>query len=290
MHTLEISEKGIMMDIPSEWDDCSREQVQFLLKKSFEVMSGQLSIADFRIKVFCFFTGLRFGWFYHIKQRLGLNQKINEKIFRLSQELCDWIFTKNDDDNFELSYETITNHFPVLESRYHGPEDLLADLSLSEFKSALMLINQYYESKINEHESETYLNYFIATLYRPLDSSGQKIPLTGYVLEPEIFKNTPVWQKQIIAIWFSFCVKCLQEEDLEIYGIDVNLSALFPKYETNGISQKVNLGWTGVILDIAESGVFGNAESTGKTLLYDVLLFLLKKHQDQPKDDNRKKL
>ncbi len=290
MHTLEISEKGIMMDIPSEWDDCSREQVQFLLKKSFEVMSGQLSIADFRIKVFCYFTGLRFGWIYHIKQKLGLNQKINENIFQLSQELCDWIFIKNDDDNFELSYETITNHFPVLESSYHGPEDLLADLSLSEFKSALMLINQYYDSKTNEHESETYLNYFIATLYRPLDGSRQKVPLTGYVLEPEIFKNTPVWQKQIIAIWFSFCVKCLQEEDLEIYGIDVNLSALFPKNETNGISQKVNLGWTGVILDIAESGVFGNAESTGKTLLYDVLLYLLKKHQDQPKDDNGKKL
>ncbi|WP_185218802.1 hypothetical protein [Sphingobacterium mizutaii] len=290
MHTIEISEKKILMEIPSEWEECSRDQVHFILKSSFDVMSGRMSIADFRIKVFCYFTGLKFGWFYHIKQRLGLNQQINENVFLLSQELCDWIFIKNDDDNFELSYETTINHFPVLENRYYGPEDLLADISLSEFKSALMLINQYYDSKTNEQESETFLNYFIATLYRPKDEYGQKVPLTGYVLEPEIFESTPVWQKQIIAIWFSFCVKCLQEEDLEIYGIDVNLSALFPKTETNGHGQKVNLGWTGVILDIAESGVFGNAENTGKTLLYDILLYLLKKHQDQPKDDNGKKL
>src|SRR5690606_38102296 len=111
----------------------------------------------------------------------GVDHTINENICRLAQEFYLRIFLNNDDGNYELSYETITNHFPVLENKYHGAEDLLADLSLSEFNSALMLLNQYYDSKTNEQESETYLNYFIATLYRPLDGSGQKVPLTGYV-------------------------------------------------------------------------------------------------------------
>ena len=86
-------------------------------------------------------------------------------------------------------------------------------------------------------------------------------------------------------MWFTYCIKCLQEEDLIINGIDVNLSVLFPK-NNMGVTnhQKTNLGWTGVLMDIAESGVFGDAVSTAQTPLYDILLFLLKKHEDKPKE------
>ena len=283
MHTLDITQKGVHIEIPSEWDDCSPEQVHFILKNAFLVMDGSLSIADFRIKVFAHLTGLKIGLKDRIYQRLGLNKLINEKIFLFSQELCDWIFSKNEDDNYELNFNSVLNYFPVLEGKFYGLDHLLADISLSEFKSALSLINQYFDSKTNEEDSETYLNYFIATLYRPKNSQGVKLPLSEYILEPDNFKKIAIWKKQIIAIWFSYCVKCLQEEDVVIDGMDVNFSVLFPK--PNGARnnrQKVNLGWNGVILDIAESGVFGDAEHTGKTLLYDVLIYLLKKHQDQP--------
>ncbi len=283
MHTLEISAKNLKIEFPSNWDECSNEQVHFILENAFKVMSGLLSIADFRIMVFSHFTGLKTSWKYLIRRKLGLINLVNERVFQLSQQLCDWIFIKNEDDNFELDYKTVRNCIPILLDQYHGPDDLLSDISMAEFKSALSLLDQYFEAKDNEDQSNLLLNYFIATIYRPR-IKGERITLHHYVVEPELFQKVPLWEKQVIAIWFTFCIKCLQEEDLIINGIEVNLKVLFPDAnESVAKSQKVNLGWTGIILDIAESGVFGDASSTGKTLLYDILLYLLKRHQDQPK-------
>lgn len=284
MHTLEFPTKSLKIEFPSEWDECTNEQKHFLLENAFKVMNGIISIADYRIKVFSYFTGLRTGWKYLIRKRLGLSDLINERIFLLSQQLCDWIFVRNDEDNFELNYQSIKNCFPVLDKKYYGPDDLLSNITLYEFKSALSLLDQYFESREDEEQSNLLLNYFIATIYRPKYEGDERVSLHNYIMEPNLFEKVPLWQKQAIAIWFSFCVKCLQVEDIIIDGIEVNLSVLFPEAsEASGPSQKVNLGWTGVIMDIAESGVFGDASSTGKTLLYDVLLYLLKKQQDQPK-------
>lgn len=284
MHTLEFPSKNLTVQFPSEWDECSDNQVHFILENSFKVMDGNISIAEFRNRVFTYFTGLKTGWKYLLRNKLGLNNIINERIFQLSQELCNWIFVKNDDDNFELNFQTIKNFFPILNNKYFGPEDLLSNITLHEFKSALSLLDQYFDAKDDEDQSNLFLNYFIATIYRPKDDLGNRLSLNNYIIEPGLFEKTPIWQKQIIAIWFSYCVKCLQQEDIIIDGIEVNLSVLFPDSPIGSSNtQKVNLGWTGVLMDIAESGVFGNALETGRTLLYDILLYLLKKQQDQPK-------
>lgn len=284
MHSIEIPSKQQIIEIPSDWDECSPDQVEFILEHAFEVMAGSLSLADFRIKIFSKLTGLKFGLMYFLRNRLGFNHAVNERIFQLSQELCNWIFVENEDEHLELQYNTITNFFPVLLENYYGPDQLISDMTLMEFKNSITLLDQYYDAKDQEEEAELLLNYFIATIYRPKNERGERRSLHNYIIEPEIFTKVPTWKKQVIAIWFSFCIKCLQEEDLDIYGIDVNLSILFPQTATSSNNtQKVKLGWTGVLMDIAESGVFGDATSTGQTLLYDVLLFLLKKHQDQPK-------
>ncbi|HIY76398.1 MAG TPA: hypothetical protein H9825_09060 [Candidatus Sphingobacterium stercorigallinarum] len=284
MHTIEIPQKDLIVEIPSEWDECTSEQVHFILGKAFQVINGTLSLAEFRIQIFVLFTGLKFGPGYHIKQRLGYNAEINERIYLLSEQLCGWIFEKNEQDGFELSYQTITNFFPVLLNKYHGPDDLLADITLAEFKQAIAMLNDYFETKEDPDRADLFLNYFIATLYRPKDKSGIKVPFHSYVVEPTLFERVEPWRKQAIAIWFSYCIKCLQEEDLVIQGIDVNFSALFPSGKANPTTHKrVNLGWAGVVLDIAESGVFGDASKTSQTLLYDILIFLLKKHNDQSK-------
>lgn len=284
MHTIEIPQKELIVDIPSEWDECTSDQVHFMLEKAFQVINGTLSLAEFRIQIFVLFTGLKFGPGYYIKQRLGYNTEINERIYLLSEQLCGWIFEKNEEDTFELSYQTVINFFPILLNKYHGPDDLLSDITLAEFKQAIAMLNDYFEAKEDPERADLFLNYFIATLYRPKDKNGIKVPFHSYVIEPILFELVEPWRKQAIAIWFSYCIKCLQEEDLVIQGIDVNFSTLFPSGSTNPTThRKVNLGWTGVVLDIAESGVFGDASKTGQTLLYDILIFLLKKHHDQSK-------
>ena len=288
MHTIEITDKNKTIELPSDWDDCTADQVHFVLKLAFLVMAGHLSIGEFRIRVFRFLTGLKMSFSYLVRQKLKLNSEANSRIYQLSAQLCDWIFDKKDDDTFELQFETVQNFFPVLAKHYYGPEDLLADLTLGEFKTALSIVDQYFDSKEDEIEAMQYLDMFLSVLYRP-KKEGNKIPFHEHVPDASVFAKVPVWQKQCIVIWFAYCVKCLQSEELTINGIDVDLSVLFPKSDGSGSAgRKVNLGWTGILLDIAESGVFGDAANASQTPLYDVLIFLLKKHQDQKSHDNRK--
>lgn len=291
MHTIEITEKNKIIQIPADWDDCTPEQAQYLLRMAFDVMSGQVSIGAFRIKVFKYLTGLKLGLTYHVRQRLNLNNEVNSMIYLLSEQLCGWIFEKKEDGTYELRFETVANFFPVLAKSYHGPEALLSDLTLGEFKTALSVVDQYFENKEDEVLAMEQLNLFLSVLYRP-KRNGVKIPFHEHIPDPSVFAKVPVWQKQCVVIWFTYCVKCLQSEELTINGIDVDLSVLFPKSGgTSGGSRKVNLGWTGILLDIAESGVFGDAARASQTPLYDVLIFLLKKHQDQKsQNDNRKKI
>lgn len=284
MNTLEFPSKKEIIEIPAEWDECSVSQVRYILNKAFCVMNGKLSLLDFKVHVFSKFTGIKFGFLHFIREKLGMNKVINERIFQLSELFCSWVFDKNVEGNIELNYRTIRNNFPLLNDKFFGPADLLADITLNEFKTALSFLHQYFENCSDSDQGSLYLDYFIATIYRPKNCHGNRISFHKYIIEPSVFENVHSWEKQMIAIWFSYCVRCLQEEDIVIDGIDVNLSVLFPKSSSNqNNSQKASLGWTGIILDIAESGVFGDAESTGNTMLYDVLLYLLKKHQDQPK-------
>lgn len=287
MHIIEIPDKNKTIPIPAGWDDCTPEQGQYLLRYAFDVMDGRLSIGAFRTKVFKYLTGLKVGFAYHVRQRLKLNNEVNSIIYLLSEQLCSWIFTKQEDDTFELNFETVINFFPVLANNQYGPADLLADMTLGEFKTVISIVDQYFDTKEDEVMAMEHIDLFLAMIYRP-KANGVRIPFHKHVPDPTVFAKVPLWQKQCIVIWFTYCVKCLQAEELTINGIDVDLSVLFPKNESGTGGRKVNLGWTGVLLDIAESGVFGDAAHASQTPLYDVLIFLLKKHQDQKAHDNRK--
>ena len=290
MHSIEIPDKNLTIELPSSWDDCTHEQAHYILERAFAVMDGTLSIGEFRLQVFRHLAGLKTGITYLIRQRLGLNTEANARIYQLSAQLCSWIFEKQEDNTYQLQFETVHNFFPVLLEKEYGPQDLLADLTLGEFKTALSALDQYFECKENEQEAQEYLHLFLATIYRPkYEDTGEKVPFHQYFPHPPIFEKVPMWQKQCIVIWFSYCVKCLQSEELTINGIDIDLSVLFPQSKGSS-NRKINLGWTGVLLDIAESGVFGDATTTSRTPLYDVLIYLLKKHQDQKQHDNRKKV
>lgn len=277
MNTIEIPDKNIVIEIPSSWDECSPEQVYFLLKKAFKVISGKLSIGMFRIIAFQHFTGLKFGISYRIRQRLGLNQKVNSEIARLSKVYCDWIF-EEDDDQYHLTFDSVINYFPEIK-RCYGPADLLADLTFGEFQQALVLMNEYTESQESGSPTDQPLYEFIKLLYRP-KIKGQRVALTGY-RDKSNFKLVPDWKLKVTLMWFTNCIQAIKEEDLNISGVEVNFSPLFPAEEKPRSKRKVlNLGWNGILLDVAESGVFGKAAEVNETPLYDILFYLLKKHDD----------
>lgn len=289
MNTIEIPDKSIVIEIPSSWDECSPEQTYFLLEKAFKVISGKMSIGMFRIIAFQHFTGLKFGMSYRIKQRLGLNQKVNSEIARISKIYCDWIF-EEDEDQYHLTFDSVINYFQELNGCY-GPADLLADLTFGEFQQALVLINEYTESQDSGSPTEEPLYELIKMLYRP-KVKGQRVTLTGY-RDKSTFKYVPAWKLKVTLMWFTNCIQAIKEEDMTISGVEVNFSPLFQSDEkTKSKLKGLNLGWNGILLDVAESGVFGKAAEVNETPIYEFLFYLLKKqddHKQQMDAINKKK-
>lgn len=277
MNTIEIPDKSITIEIPSSWEECSPQDVYFLLEKAFKVVSGKLSIGMFRIIAFQHFTGLKFGLSYRIRQRLGLNQKVNSEIARISKIFCNWIF-EEDEDQYHLTFDSVENYFPEFKGCY-GPADLLSDLTFGEFQEALVLMTEYTDSQKSDTPSNDALHEFIKILYRP-KIKRHRVPLTGYRSKIN-FDNIPDWKLKVTLMWFTNCIQAIKSEDLTISGVEVNFSPLFPEEEKSRSKRKgLNLGWNGILLDVAESGVFGKATEVNETPLYDILFYLLKKQDD----------
>ncbi|MEJ5143938.1 hypothetical protein [Sphingobacterium sp. MYb388] len=279
MHTIEIESKNKRIELPSCWDECQSADIFFILENAFKVVDGSMSIALFRIKMFQHFTGLKFGLSYQIRHFLKLNKKVNTVIYQLSQQLCDWIFEAQD-DHYKLTFDSTINYFPEL-ANTAGPADLLSDLTFGEFQESLNLMNAYFDNYVDTILADECLIEFIALIYRPL-VKGKRVPLTDYTADDILFKKIPRWKLRSIMIWFTNCINAIKSEDLTINGLDVNFSGIFPEGDQNGNKKRkgLDLGWTGVLIDIAESGVFGPAPRVNETPLYDILFFLMKRQDE----------
>lgn len=290
MHTIEIESKNKHIELPSCWDECQSADVFFILENAFKVVDGTISIALFRIKVFQHFTGLKLGLSYQIKHFLGLNKKVNTVIYQLSQQLCDWIFEAKD-DHYNLIFDSTVNYFPTL-GVTAGPADLLSDLTFGEFQESLNLMNAYFDNYADPVLADEALIEFIAMIYRPL-VKGNRVPLTDFTADEKKFSEIPRWKMRSIMIWFTSCINAIKQYDLTINGIDVNFSSIFPAANSDDNKKRkgLDLGWTGVLIDIAESGVFGPAPRVNETPLYDILFFLLKRQDEykQQLEANKKK-
>src|SRR5690606_28241129 len=129
MHTIEIPEKAITVSLPSHWDECTPEQATHILSKAFDVISGQMSLLEFRVHVFIYLTKLKLGWKYHVKNNLGKEETINDASSHRSVQLWGWIFHQRQVGSYELRLDTGQTHIPALIGTYHGPADLLADMT-----------------------------------------------------------------------------------------------------------------------------------------------------------------
>lgn len=96
-----------------------------------------------------------------------------------------------------------------------------------------------------------------------------------------------------ILLWFTYCINYIQTEDLIISGRTINLKTLFPKPKDSPLKKGEMVedrrgkgsgsGWTSLLYAIAKEGIFGNAEATDKTGLFDVLLYMYDQHMENKK-------
>lgn len=290
MNTLEIPERGVMVDVPGHWDEMSAKQLQSVLESAFLFCAGQLSYHDFMTRAFYKLAGIRRNWRSVMWERLRTAAQVSEKnenAFILAEQYCSFLLKKNDQDQLEVNYDSVVNRFPILKLKgriWYGPADLLSDLTFGEFRAAMEEMNDYFRNK-DDHS----LLRMIACLYRPAPpdpeigsvASRESLTRSKLDLHAKILKLVPEWQRLAILLWFTWCINYIQTEDLLIEGREISLKVLFPKSEDsfeNKGSGAAGLGWTGVLYAIAKEGLFGDIEKTDKAGLFDVLLFMYDNH------------
>jgi hypothetical protein len=167
---------------------------------------------------------------------------------------------------------------------YYGCEDLLADLTIMEYKEASWRVVKFAETR-----DEKWLDQICAILYAKNTNGANCNELhEGSHLREEFsqerlirgakdFSTQPRGIKLMAYLYFSGCINWIREEYLEIDGHQISFKCLF---DTGADGQKSfdDTGMAGVLFQMAESGVFGNMEQTSRINMWDVFLRLYQIH------------
>lgn len=169
--------------------------------------------------------------------------------------------------------------------KYYGPGDFLQGMSFAEYKDALAASTKYMET----HE-EIWLDRLTAILYRRkrpgLRGLMKRSDFDGRIrvqYNPvQLERDTPKMRrvnfgiKYMALMYISGCLWTLKtnEGGIEIDGVKMDFSVLFKPHVRKGEEQEGgdSVGMIGMMMALAESGVFGNMRDVANTDVWDVLV------------------
>ncbi|EMS34617.1 hypothetical protein C943_03304 [Mariniradius saccharolyticus AK6] len=302
MNTVEIPEKSIKLEIPSHWDEMSDSQRRYCLKQAVWASLGIIGVQEAKVRCLYHLMDIERDSRSVMWDRIRSEAQVSDKysrIFLLCEELVTFLFAANEKGELEINYDTVYNHFPELRASkvtLYGPAHLCADLTFGEFRAAI----EYMESSFQSRDDMDICR-MIACLYRPERQDydmvahseswdGQRKQPFNRALVPVnaglVAKIGTVYRTAVL-LWFSYVVKYIQTEDLQIGGVTVNFSPLFggkrKAMDDDAPRSGSGYGWISVLNAIAKEGPYGDMDKTEKAGLFDVLLYMLEMHEQNEK-------
>ena len=139
---------------------------------------------------------------------------------------------------------------------WKGPGDMLDGLTFGAFTDALTLLGMVRQEGLSDGEADKIYGEITRTIYTP-PAPGQS-PDALLVLHAITFFS---------AVWGH-----IQKEPCDINGEKIDLSILF---RSSGLRQADDkTGWTGITMEVAKEGIFGDYQSVRGFSMWDVLIYL----------------
>jgi hypothetical protein len=173
----------------------------------------------------------------------------------------------------------------IQEHTYYGPDDLMANITIMEYKEASWRVGKYVETR-----DDCWLDQICGILYakitngtncnelhegsHPREDYSQERMMTGV----KDFSSVAKGIKFMAFLFFSGCMNWIREEELEIDGHQIRFKCLFSGSADEGNKSFDDTGMAGVLFQMSESGVFGNMEQTSRVNVWDVFLRLYQIH------------
>ena len=285
MNTIEVLETGKVVQVPGSWSEMTPKQVREVFRIFEWCLRRGESPLDFNVRVLWMLLRVRRtvkGWFTDIFN--GSSSVRDENVYRMCERFLGFLFSE---ESAALTFDSVANPMPVVRSGLvwlHGPGELLQDLTFGEFRHASAAINRFFRS----HEPED-LDECIAFLYRrrcrKANRAGRMVPdvdqrnARGHIHRASRLKG---WQKNLVMMWFSACLKYLQSGVLEIVGEEIDLSRLFAGDDKHS---GVSFGWNDLLVEVAKENTLGNIDRVDEEPLFSVLSIMWHNYKERKRNE-----
>lgn len=272
MHELSIPDANLTLYIPENANECTPEQYSHLLTLYPQLIAGQISPEQFRIRLAYRF--LRMKPSGRNKQKMSgvpSHQKLSN-LWRVAQ-LFDGFLSLPADGSPQLNISTIRQFYPRVKHRghiYHGAADALTSFTFLEFIHADVAARKYAESN-----DPAQLALLTALIYRKQKPWGFRLfgdkTYVPQSVEAQAAKHPlPAFYQTAALNLYQSTLQWWGDGPIEINGTEVDLRLLW----SNSGKTATKGSLTTVLFSLAESGVFGTVKQTSQANLYDVLLRL----------------
>lgn len=286
MHELSIPDVGLTLHIPENANECTPEQYGHLLTLFPQLVAGQLSPEEFRIRLAYRFLRMKPG---RNKQKMAgvpSHQKLSN-LWRIAQ-LFGGFLSLPADGSPQLNISTIRQFYPRIKHRghtYFGAADALTSLTFIEFIHADVAARKYAES-----QDPAQLALLTALIYRKQKPwvfrlFGNKPYMPQAVEAQAAKKPLPALYQAAALNLYQSTLQWWGDGPIEINGTEVDLRLLW----SGSGKSKSSGSLTTVLFSLAESGVFGTVKQTSEANLYDVLLRLYQVAQQAKEAEQRAK-
>lgn len=295
MNTLQIIQRGIYKEYASSWEEILPKDAPFIGRCLFFLEHGELGIDVFRKLVVDKLIGRVNTRNMPMEGVKAWDMWANEG--RLA-ETVDFFFKISKTDDNKETYEIIPsftkNLLPFVKvkwfRKFFGPGDFMGEMSFIEYKDLLFCAGKYIQTK-----DISWLDRMMAISYRPkrpflwlirqLPSFDGRTRIkykpgaTDYRMR--ILRKADIGEKYIFFQYLMGCVYMLKNDGngqgIEIDGIPCFFSLVFNKKKDDDEAcgeDDQGVGMTGVLMALAESGVFGKIDETANADVWDVLVRL----------------
>lgn len=286
MNTVEVFETGKVVRVPGSWSEMTPKQVRGVFRLFEWCLRHRKSPLDFNVRVLWMLLGVRRtvkGWFSDIFNG-DFGSLRDENVYRMCEGFLGFLFSE---ESAALTFDSVANPMPSVRSGLvwlHGPGELLQDLTFGEFRHASAAVNRFFRS----HDVAD-LDECVAFLYRvrsrKANRAGRQVPdvdqrnARRHIHRASRLKG---WQKNLVMMWFSACLKYLQTGVLEIDGEEVDLSRLFAG---DGSRSGVGFGWNDLLVEVAKENTLGNIDRVDEEPLFSVLSIMWHNYKERKRNE-----
>jgi len=278
MHTIEIPEKKLKINVPEDLGECNDVQYINMCQLLFKYDNDQITWTEFKTHSI-----------YYLMNMVPKNKSLGEDLDTLKYanismlaELVESFFEVNDEGQKVIKQYYINN--PIYKIRgafknYYGTSDEFNNVKSGEYVDALGHFADF-----NETHDINYLYLLLATFYREKESWFSRLfkPFStdkriAYNAErvPELaktFKYQPIGLVYGFYLLFASFQKYLGSAKIYVQGNEIDLSILFNNAEETTESELPGLNFKSILYTISESGTFGSLKEVEKIPLWELII------------------